>query len=133
MTRCLYQLSEEVKMGGNPIYYDRFETGEIGFDKLRNWWFHLKLYWFGNKKFEKHGGGIIPCKDCGQPFQSWLHFDYYDEYCEFCSFKRRDPIVTKFEIESLLNEYDRRQISWTDTKACLVSSGIKVGGNKNER
>lgn len=95
-------------------------------NRFQLWWFHARLYFFGDKKYEKHGGGVIPCKECGQLFQSWEHFDYYDAYCEWCSFARRDPRVVKKNIQDILLGYQNGIRDWNDTKAWLRPEGIKL-------
>lgn len=49
---------------------------------------HWKLKYFGDKTFEKNGGGILPCKKCGKPFHSYVHYGevgyVYDTTCLSC-------------------------------------------------
>ena len=114
-------------MALNPLFIDRVQSGEIDpLKPIRLWWFHFKMWAWGNKTYEKQGGGIIPCKKCGTLFQSWQHFDYYDPYCEWCLFAQQDPEQTKFNIENILMAYDRKQRNWHDTKAYLRAENIKV-------
>jgi hypothetical protein len=84
------------------------------------------MYWFGNKKYEKHGGGCIPCKDCGKPFYSYPHFGYYDDRCEWCSFARRDPKYVKHAIQQILLLYQNGETDWEETKLNLSTEGIKI-------
>jgi hypothetical protein len=95
-------------------------------NRFQLWWLHFRLCFFGDKTYEKHGGGIIPCKKCGRLFQSWEHFDYYDALCEWCEFATKDPKTSKREIENILSEYNRGIRDWGDTIAYLRSIGIKV-------
>jgi uncharacterized protein with PIN domain len=53
-------------------------------NRLQIWWIHFKLVFLGDKKYEKAGGGMIPCEDCGKLFWSYDHWDYYDNLCESC-------------------------------------------------
>lgn len=95
-------------------------------NRLQIAWWHFKMQWFGNKSFEKEGGGIIPCEKCGKIFQSWNHFDYYDNLCEWCRFAERDPIEVKQNVEQILSDYNSGAIDWDRVKASLLADGIKV-------
>jgi hypothetical protein len=111
----------------DPLFYDRFETGEIDpFKKLRTWLFHLKMYWIGDKEYEKCGSGLIPCKGCGHYFLSYQHFDWYDQYCEWCLFSSQDPIQVKLAVENLLTSFWSGKIDWNELLMELRIYNIKV-------
>jgi hypothetical protein len=60
--------------------------------RIKVWMFHFKLLWVGDKVFEKNGEMIIPCKKCGKPILSRVHYDSdfgynYDSECEKCQTK----------------------------------------------
>ncbi len=110
------------------LYQDRIPVMRNG---LERWWFHFKMRNIGNKRYEKKGGGVIPCEWCGSPFQSYPHYSggwfIYDNLCEWCSFANRDPTLVKLNLEMCLNEFDRGERDWRETKQYLRTEGINVG------
>jgi len=97
---------------------------------IQVWWYHFKIQWAGDPKFEKDGGGIIPCRKCGRMFQSYMHFsggfDGYDSLCEWCEFKMKDPLELKKAVEQILTDYNSKVKSWDTAKAYLRSEGFKI-------
>jgi hypothetical protein len=101
-------------------------------NRFQLWLLHFRLFWFGDKEYEKNGGGVIPCRECGRLFQSWEHFDYYDDVCEWCAFLRRNPMVVKKDIQSILLDYENGIKDWDETKAYLGATGIRIERPKRE-
>jgi hypothetical protein len=95
-------------------------------NRFQHWWLHFKLTYWGDDKYEKNGGAVIPCKRCGALFRSFDHFDYYDALCEWCEFASKDPRDSKREIQNILIAYEMRERNWEDTKAYLRGAGIKI-------
>jgi len=54
-------------------------------------WIHLQIAW-GSKYWndDEEGNKLIPCKQCGEQFMSYLHYDHeglgytYDDKCNRC-------------------------------------------------
>jgi len=98
------------------------------------WLLHTRLEIFGDPKFDKAGGGIIPCRRCYTKFKSWCHYssDYgiiYDSLCADCRFQE-DAKEFRHHIIAILNQFDAKKMDWENTKGYLRANLIKVGEGK---
>jgi len=100
-------------------------------NRFQIWWIHLKLGWLGDKRFEKKGGGIIPCRHCGRLFRSYCHYssdfgDCYDDLCDDCVFKTKNLLEVKRVVEQILTDYNSKVKDWDTAKAYLWAEGFNI-------
>jgi len=71
--------------------------------KVRTWWKHLIVFWFGSKEMDKKGSAVLPCKNCDKDFRSYPHYrDWYEVYDVLCP--KCDKILNKDFYEGRLYE-----------------------------
>ena len=59
------------------------------FERIKIELLYCKLFWIGDKRVDKKGWAIIPCKKCGKLFRAYSHYDSdfgmcIDNECKKC-------------------------------------------------